>query len=41
MKNGFQIIWNFFATNHGKRRVDNAKANFKQEVKKEQIMLSS
>jgi hypothetical protein len=35
--NGCQMTWNFFATGHGKGKVDGAGALFKREVRKEQI----
>jgi hypothetical protein len=31
------LIWNFFATSHGKGEVDKARALLKSEVRKEQI----
>jgi hypothetical protein len=31
------MIWNFFATSHGKGKVDGTKAVLKKEVRKEQI----
>jgi hypothetical protein len=34
---GCQLIWNFFATSHGKGEVDGARALLKCEVRKEQI----
>jgi hypothetical protein len=37
LPNGCQMMWNFFATRHGKGEVDGAGALFKQEVRSEQI----
>jgi hypothetical protein len=31
------MIWNFFATSHGKGKIDGTTALLKREVKKEQI----
>jgi hypothetical protein len=36
---GCEMIWNFFATSHGKGEVDGARTLLRKEVKKEHIKL--
>lgn len=34
---GYQVLWNYFTSGHGKGKVDEASALLKQELWKEQI----